>query len=498
MESTTTNELLLNNLNNLISEYKDMSLDQKTRKLASVQQIEKIVPHLNADKLEIAQVLGWKIIVPANVYKPNDKIVYFEIDTKLPEADWSEFMRKEKFQVKTRKIRDRLTQGLIMPLNILGGEAAEKYQIGQDVTKELGVTKYDNDADLIEKSKPMHATETTTEKSKNLIINKEDAKQIMKEKKQAKLELLAKQKEELDARRESNEFPSHLGIPKTDEPRIQSFPEILAAFQGKPYYASLKYDGCSATYCFDTKNPIKREKKNALATQAEANKSKKKRKNRLENSNIAAAKETETDKAENLNTENEENLLDESLEETFDFIICSRNYISSESHYKKAEELYKIREKLEKAGYHIAIQCEVYGPKIGKNPQQMKATSIAVFNVFDINEKRFYDLDQMEKFCQEYDLPMVHVLEKGDKFNYTTIDELLEKVKGNYEGTEHPREGVVYRTQKDFHIVYDEEEVCDKLAGVSNEQKQLYLDNLRRMSFKVINNEFLLNKDKKK
>lgn len=510
MESTNTNSTKLSEdtlLANQTNKLKDMSLDQKVRKLASIQIIEKVLPHTNADKLEIAKVLGWEVIVPANLYKPGDKIVYFEIDSKLPEAPWSEIMRKEKFQVKTRKIRDRLTQGLIMPLSILSKNAediSEKYDLGADVTKALGVTKYENDADLLANATPAlgntnkakalqadgdNASATADEKLKK----KEEEKRKIQEKKRAKEETLAKHQAELAARRESNEFPEHLGIPKTDEPRIQSFPELLEAFQGKPYYASLKYDGCSATYCFDIANPIKREKNQ------NQNQSKNKNKKRG-NKNFSSQKTSEANLNNDESAENQENnnLNDVSLEDTFDFLICSRNYIATESHYKKAEETYKIREKLEKAGYHIAIQCEIYGPKIGKNPQQMKSATIAVFNVFDINAKRYYDLDEMEKFCKEFDLPMVHVLEKGDAFNYGSIEELLEKVKGNYEGTEHPREGIVFRIQRDFHLVYDEEEVCDKLGDISNEEKKKYLDGLKRMSFKVINNEYLVSKNPKK
>ena len=43
---------------------------------------------------------------------------------------------------------------------------------------------------------------------------------------------------------------------------------------------------------------------------------------------------------------------------------------------------------------------------------------------------------------------MVEVIEKG-VFNYKTIDELVVKSKGNYPGTDSPREGLVYRVKKD-------------------------------------------------
>ena len=66
------------------------------------------------------------------------------------------------------------------------------------------------------------------------------------------------------------------------------------------------------------------------------------------------------------------------------------------------------------------------------------------------------------------DLPMVKILETGDSFNYTE-EQLKEMAKGTYEGTNNPREGIVFRLQKDWFI--DEE---------------------HRMSFKYVNDDFLL------
>jgi len=259
----------------------------------------------------------------------------------------------------------------------------------------------------------------------------------MDARKKAKAEKKLKSQMQVEQKRVDTTFPSHLGIPKTDEPRIQSAPELLEAFKGKPYYATLKYDGSSATYCFDITKPN---------------------------------------------------------ENSYEFCICSRNYISPESYYDRAEKIYDIRNKLQKAGHHIAIQCEIYGPKIAKNPLQKKELSIAVFNVFDINEKRFFDLDEMEKFCKEYDLPLVEILEKGENFNYASVEELIQLAKGNYEGTNNPREGVVFRTQKEFHIIYDEEEICDQLGNISLQEKLKHLEKLKRKSFKIINDDYLISK----
>ena len=74
----------------------------------------------------------------------------------------------------------------------------------------------------------------------------------------------------------------------------------------------------------------------------------------------------------------------------------------------------------------------------------------------------------MTKVCNELELPMVQVVEKGDSFNYTTVEELLEKSKGKYPNTKRNREGLVYRLQDNWNT------------------KDF------RYSFKVINDEYLL------
>jgi len=54
-----------------------------SRKLASVQVISSITPLGN--ELEIAKVLGWQVVIRKGEYKEGEKVLYFEIDSKLPE-----------------------------------------------------------------------------------------------------------------------------------------------------------------------------------------------------------------------------------------------------------------------------------------------------------------------------------------------------------------------------------------------------------------------------
>ena len=95
------------------------------RKLASIQQIWKIKPIENADRIELAYVLGWQCVVPKGEYNVGDKVVFFEPDSFLPIRPEYEFLRAssykktdnmgEGFLIRNQHLRGQLSQGLIMP-----------------------------------------------------------------------------------------------------------------------------------------------------------------------------------------------------------------------------------------------------------------------------------------------------------------------------------------------------------------------------------------------
>lgn len=105
------------------------------RKLVSVQEIIGVDPIEGADRVEVARVLGWRVVVGKDMHlKPGDRVAYFETDSLLPAYDPRYKAFQERGQktmivgakeitghvLRTVKLRGVYSQGLIMRLDELG------------------------------------------------------------------------------------------------------------------------------------------------------------------------------------------------------------------------------------------------------------------------------------------------------------------------------------------------------------------------------------------
>jgi RNA ligase (TIGR02306 family) len=166
------------------------------RKLASVRKISKISSIEGADKIELAIVDGWKVVVAKDVnHKVDDMVIYCEIDSFLPVKEEFEFLRKssykkmsdgtEGFRLKTIKLRGQVSQGLILPMSVVEYTNVQ-FKVGMDVTNLLGVTKYEPPipAELSGKVKGMFPSflyKTDEERVQNLASEYESYKEKNKE-----------------------------------------------------------------------------------------------------------------------------------------------------------------------------------------------------------------------------------------------------------------------------------------------------------------------------
>ena len=111
-----------------------------------------------ADAIEIAKLKNklWQCVVRKDEYKVNDWALYFEIDSLIPIEEEIrsetpfEFLRprakeydgKLQYRLKTMKLRGALSQGLLMPISIIGLDA-DSVSDQKDYAENVGVTKYD-------------------------------------------------------------------------------------------------------------------------------------------------------------------------------------------------------------------------------------------------------------------------------------------------------------------------------------------------------------------
>ena len=329
------------------------------RKLASVQVVNEIRPIENADAIECAVVLGWTVVVKKGEFKIGDKCVFFEIDSILPNEEKYSFLDyKEEYngyRLKTVRLRGQLSQGLALPINIF--ELPEDIEIGTDLTEQLKIRKYEPPVP-----------------------------------------------EEVGAKPSNRVWE----IPKTDEERYQSNPDLVDALKGKEYYASVKLDGTSTTIIL------------------------------------------------NINDENEPEVN-----------VCGRNTCYEENpnnKYWAVAMKYNMKEKIleyyNKTGKRLAFQGELIGPKIQGNKMGLTENDLYIFNVWIAEGKQPYekcDIDTALSIVKGLELKFVPIELTGIfEYNAEDLQGLTELPYNKYFKNAKPSqniEGLVFRS-KDMKVSF--------------------------------------------
>ena len=102
------------------------------RELAYIVIIDNITSIEGYDRVELAHVGGWTIVVGKGEFNPGDPAIYFEIDSKLPEVKPftdMEFLAKKHYKIKTQKMCKSLSQGLLMSVNQFGWTIKRGYDL---------------------------------------------------------------------------------------------------------------------------------------------------------------------------------------------------------------------------------------------------------------------------------------------------------------------------------------------------------------------------------
>ena len=209
------------------------------RQLASIQLIDNIEPIENADNLLKATVLGWHVVIRKDDnFNIGDKIVYVEIDSILPKKPEFEFLAPRKYRIKTIKLRGQISQGIIFPLSILPQN--REYNVGDDVTDIIGITKYDPEAEVEANDKPV-------KRKKLLQYLPNCVKSFL-------YRILPKSIFfKLFGNPQPKKYSWPDNLPHTDETRVQVLQPLLDEYKGQEFYITEKVDGSSLTAIYDIK-----------------------------------------------------------------------------------------------------------------------------------------------------------------------------------------------------------------------------------------------------
>lgn len=313
------------------------------RKLASVRRVSGLVPIEGADLIELALIDGWQVVTQKNEYKVGDLCIYVEIDSWVPH-DIAPFLTKEGEEVReykgvkgnrlrTVKLRGCLSQGLLLPLSMLGNREVE---LGQDVSKELGIVKWERELPdcLVDKARGI--------------------------------------------------FPSN--VPKTDQERLQNV--VLDRWVVGEGTLTEKLNGESCTFFLD-----------------------------LESS----------------------------------FHVCSKeiDYLQSESNpLWQVAIKYSVEEQMKIHGLEgMAIQGEIVGPSIARNPYKLGELDFYVFSMFQVIGAKYLLPRETEEWCEKLGLKHVPVISKEVGLKDKTKSEILNLADGKSQiNRDKNREGLVYRS----------------------------------------------------
>jgi len=185
-------------------------------------------------------------------------------------------------------------------------------------------------------------------------------------------------------------FPTHL-VPKTDQERIQNMVSALEGRSSHEFEITEKLDGTSCTFfSYTAEGPI-------LGDQLRTG-------------------------------------------------VCSRNWemqILDENIYAKQYNKLGIHDKLRGlGGRHIAIQGEIIGPSIQGNKYKLDEQTFYVFDIYDIDEKRYLGSVERCELAEKLGLNHAPLVRESMEF---TLDSVLDAADGRSILHDTPREGLVFK-----------------------------------------------------
>ena len=388
------------------------------RELAYVVLIDAVTPIEGYDRVELAHVGGWTIVVGKGEFHTGDPAIYFEIDSQLPEVEPfvnMEFLAKKKYKVKTQKMCKSISQGLLMSAANFGWtiyhdeSEADTYIIDKEnrshstkdesrfLTKQLGVT-YAVAEDNTRKANSEDKYKKMAQRHPKL-FSKKPFRWLMRKTYGRKLLFF------FFGRKKDKKSGWPQWVAKTDEERIENQSYLLKDKSTK-WIATEKIDGTSTTFTLKRGRwPHKDE-----------------------------------------------------------FYVCSRNVVFDKPDkacfydtnvYLEMAEKYHILEHMTYMLHNvfkdcdwITIQGETYGANIQKRDYHMTDHEFRAFNFITSNSGR-WNSKKMQTLLEKghYNIPCVPILEESYVLP-DTVEELRAYVDSEASMIDGSmREGIVFRSQ---------------------------------------------------
>ena len=382
------------------------------RELAYVVIVDAVTPIKGYDRVELAHVGGWTVVVGKGEFHAGDPAIYFEIDSQLPEVEPftnMEFLAKKHYKIKTQKMCKSISQGLLMSAANFGW-TIEKHNYGYSIhepggaehnaenesrflTKQLNVT-YAVPEDNARKANSVDKYKKMAQRNGKLFSH-QPFKWLMKKEWGRKLlfTFFGNKKDKIG-------WPAW--VKKTDEERIENLPYL---FEDKSsWIATEKIDGTSTTFTLKRGKGFKKD----------------------------------------------------------EFYICSRNvcfdkpnkncfyetnvYIEMAKKYDIYNKMKYLLETEYKNCDWITIQGETYGAGIQKRDYHMTEHNFMAFNLISSNYGRENSLIMKDILEKENGIPCVPIV--TDSYTLPdTLDELREFVDSETSVIDGEiREGIVFRS----------------------------------------------------
>lgn len=387
------------------------------RELTYVVLIDSITPIKGYDRVELAHVGGWTVVVGKGEFKAGDPAIYFEIDSQLPEVEPftnMEFLAKKHYKIKTQKMCKSISQGLLMSAAnfgwyisnesidkktpvIVDKEANEHSIEGESrfLTTQLGVTyavPEDNtrkaaSADKYKRMVQRHG-KLFSHQPFNWLMKRDWGKKLL-------FVFFGRKKDK------RNGWPSW--VTKTDEERIENLPFL---FNDKTeWIATEKIDGSSSTFTLKRGHGLHKD----------------------------------------------------------EFYVCSRNVVFDKPNkpcyydtniYLEIAEKYDIFNKMTDLLHNhfkdcewITIQGEIYGQKVQRRDYNINERNFMAFNFITSKNGRWNSVQMKDLIEKYYGIPCVPILNEHyilpntleELRNY--VDSQTSVIDGNM------REGIVFRSQ---------------------------------------------------